>query len=285
MILYKQNRPIAVLGADQNNDNSSYEATSDAETAADGNLVYTYTIEDDDAAPYAFFKNIDGAEATEGGSVNEGESKTITVALSSASEKDIILYYSDAGSGNATSGSDYTAITAYTALGTISGSAGGGATENTFNITTIEDAIHEEDQTIAVQLQATSSATSDMPNVSNALVSGGSGAQAVVLYTLIITDDEAQPVAKFTDGSDSELLTSTVLETGGTITINVELSRATEKTVTIPFTFGTPSSLAATGANSSGAYPVDFYHANFTAGGTLTIIGDGPLWKEIKNPS
>ena len=54
-----------------------------------------------------------------------------------------------------------------------------------------------------------------MPNVSNALVSGGSGAQAVVLYTLIITDDEAQPVAKFTDGSDSELLTSTVLETGG----------------------------------------------------------------------
>ena len=52
-----------------------------------------------------------------------------------------------------------------------------------------------------------------MPNVSNALVSGGSGAQAVVLYTLIITDDEAQPKAKFTDGSDSELLTSTVLET------------------------------------------------------------------------
>ena len=73
------------------------------------------------------------------------------------------------------------------------------------------------------------------------LLGGGSGAQAVVLYTLTITDDEAQPVAKFTDGSDSELLTSTVLEDAGLITINVELSRATEKTVTIPFTFGTSS--------------------------------------------
>ena len=113
-------------------------------------------------------------------------------------------------------------------------------TENTFSISTTEDAIDEENQTIAIQLQATSSATSDMPNVSNALVSGYWYKQ--LCFTLIITDDEAQPVAKFTDGSDSELLTSTVLETGGTITINVELSRATEKTVTIPFTFGTPNS-------------------------------------------
>ena len=184
---------IAVLGADQNDDNSSYEATSDAETATDGNLVYTYTIEDDDAAPFAFFKNVDGTVGTEGGSIDEGEAKTITVALSSASEKDVILYYSDAGTGTATSATDYSAITAYTALGTISGAAGGGTTENTFSISTTEDAIDEENQTIAIQLQATSSATSDMPNVSNALVSGGSGAQAVVLYTLIITDDEDPP--------------------------------------------------------------------------------------------
>ena len=157
---------------------------------------------------------------------------------------------------------DYSAITAYTALGTISGAAGGGTTENTFSISTTEDAIDEENQTIAIQLQATSSATSDMPNVSNALVSGGSGAQAVVLYTLIITDDEAQPVAKFTDGSDSELLTSTILETGGTITINVELSRATEKTVTIPFTFGKLASCNWSKfirCVSSGFLPCEFY--------------------------
>ena len=40
-------------------------------------------------------------------------------------EKDIILYYSDAGSGNATSGSDYTAITPFTKLTTITGTPGG----------------------------------------------------------------------------------------------------------------------------------------------------------------
>ena len=68
---------IAVLGADQNDDNSSYEATSDAETATDGNLVYTYTIEDDDAAPFAFFKNVDGTVGTEGDLLMRGKQKQL----------------------------------------------------------------------------------------------------------------------------------------------------------------------------------------------------------------
>ena len=38
---------------------------------------------------------------------------------------------------------------------------------------------------------------------------------------------------------------------------------------------GSSSTPAATGADATGAYPTDFYHAGFTGGGTLTINGDG----------
>ena len=87
--------------------------------------------------PNAFFKNVDGIEDSESGSISEdGTSKNITVALSSGSERDIVIYRSDAGTGDATSGSDYTAITAFTKLTTISGTAGGigAATEVTFDV-------------------------------------------------------------------------------------------------------------------------------------------------------
>ena len=51
--------------------------------------------------------------------------------------------------------------------------------------------------------------------------------------------------------------------------------RRPKKTVTIPFTFANDAVIPASGANSTGAYPIDFYHAAFTGGGTLTINGDG----------
>ena len=115
---------IDVLGADQNNDNSVYEETDNAKTAIEGAMTYTYTIDDDDDPPFAF-SNEDGVTDSEGGSITEGATKTITVALSSSSERDIVLYRSDTGTGDATSDKDYTAISAFTKLTTISGTAGG----------------------------------------------------------------------------------------------------------------------------------------------------------------
>ena len=83
------------------------------------------------------------------------------------------------------------------------------------------------------------------------------------------------PAVNFTDGSASALSTNTISEDAGTITVNVELSIATEKTVTIPFTFGSSSLPAATGADATGAYPIDFCHSGYSGGGSLTINGDG----------
>ncbi|MDA9935321.1 hypothetical protein N9C41_01930, partial [Candidatus Marinimicrobia bacterium] len=268
---------LDVLGADQNNDNSVYEATSNALSAIEGSMVYTYTIDDDDAPPFVYFKNLDSVTGSESGTVDEGETKTITVALSSPSERDVVIYRSDAGTGNASSGTDYTAITAFSKLTTISGTAGGiGAdTEVTFDVISTEDLIHEVDQTIVINLLTTASVTGDMDVISYASAGGGTGAQAVSAYALTITDDEELPAVNFTDGSASALSTNTISEDAGTITVNVELSIATEKTVTIPFTFGSSSLPAATGADATGAYPIDFYHSGYSGGGSLTINGDG----------
>ena len=94
-------------------------------------------------------------------------------------------------------------------------------------------------------------------------------------YELTIADDDALPQIKFTDGSGVEKLTTPVSEDAGTVTVNVELTAATEKTVTVPYTFGSSSTPTATGADASAAYPVDFYHSGFSGGGSLTITGDG----------
>jgi hypothetical protein len=167
---------IAVVGPDADGD-GVYETTDAAKTATAGNMVFTYTINDDDAAPFAYFKNIDATASTETGSVEEGETKTITVALSAASERDIVLYYSDNGSGDATTAVDYTAINDYTQLTTITGNLG--TNEVTFDVVTTEDDIDEgaggnDYQTVDIKLYSTTSANSNMGTVSNATAGGGS---------------------------------------------------------------------------------------------------------------
>ena len=114
-----------------------------------------------------------------------------------------------------------------------------------------------------------------MDAISYATAGGGINAQAVKAYTLTILDDEDPPKVNFSDGLGGNKTSDTVSETDGSFNINVELTRATEKTVTIPFTFANDAVIPATGANATGAYPTDFYHAGFTGGGTLTINGDG----------
>ena len=135
-----------------------------------------------------------------------------------------------------------------------------------------------------------------MTNISNATAGGGSDAQSVVLYTLQIMDDDDLPVVNFTDGTgytDAGDTESTIAENESSITINVQLSRATERTVTIPFTFtdyGTINN-GAQGAAATGDYPIDWYYssstnaaggtadwstgASFDAAGSVTIVGNG----------
>jgi hypothetical protein len=114
-----------------------------------------------------------------------------------------------------------------------------------------------------------------MATISYASSGGGSGAEAINAYTLTIVNDEDPPKVNFTNGSAVTDAETTIDEDAGSVILNVELNRATEKTVTIPYTFSNDAVIPATGSTSTGAYPKDFYHTGFTDGGSLTISGDG----------
>ena len=178
---------IAIVGSDEDGD-GVYETTADTKTATAGDMVFTYTINDDDPLPNAFFKNLDATDATESGSVTEAGTADIVVKLSAASERDIKLYYSDNGSGDATSALDYTAIADYTPI-TITGNAG--TTEATIQVVTADDDIDEgandlstDYQTVEIKLYTTDAVSASMATVSNALASSSNSAEQGVICLL-----------------------------------------------------------------------------------------------------
>ena len=188
----------------------------------------TGTITDDDDAPEL---SIDSPSVTEGdsGSAN----LTFTVSLSAASGKEVTVGYSDAGSGDATSGTDYTALTA----GTLTFAAGD--TSQTFDVSVTGDTTDEPNETVKVSLGSATNAT-----VSS---SAGTG-------TGTITDDDDAPELSIDSPSVAEG------DSGSkNLTFTVSLSTASGKEVTVDWAEGTG------GTATSGT--------DYTAitGGTLTF--------------
>ena len=89
-------------------------------------------------------------------SVTEGDSGSVnltyTVTLDTASGKQVTVQYADAGTGTATSGTDYTAITG----GTLTFAAG--TTSQTFNVSVTGDVLDESNETVLVSLSAPTNA-------------------------------------------------------------------------------------------------------------------------------
>ena len=129
----------------------------------------TISLTDDDSAPTL---SIDSPSVTEG---NSGSATlTFKVTLDTASGKQVTVQYADAGTGTATSGTDYTAIIG----GTLTFAAG--TTSQTFNVSVTGDVLDESNETILVSLSAPTNAA-----VSN---TAGTG-------TGTITDDDAAPTS------------------------------------------------------------------------------------------
>ena len=129
----------------------------------------TLTITDDDGAPTI---SIDSPSVTEG---NSGTANlTFTVSLSAESGKQVTVPYADAGTGTATSGTDYTAITG----GTLTFAAG--TTSRTFDVSVTGDVVDESNETVVASLGAPT----------NAVVSTTAGTG-----TGTITDDDATPTS------------------------------------------------------------------------------------------
>ena len=129
----------------------------------------TGTITDDDATPTL---SISSPSVTEGDSGST--SLTYTVTLSPASGRPVTVRYADAGTGTATSGTDYTAITA----GTLTFAAG--TTSRTFSVLVTGDTVNEPNETVVVTLSSPT----------NAMISATAGSA-----TGTITDDDGPPTS------------------------------------------------------------------------------------------
>ena len=169
----------------------------------------TLTITDDDAPP---------ALSLAAGSVSEGDSGstdlTYTVSLSPASAQQVLVDYSDAGSGTATSGTDYAALTA----GTLTFAPGD--TSATFTVSVTGDATDEPNETVAARLT----------NPRNATIAAGTASGT-------ITDDDAAPTVTLV------LTPSSIAESGtmnaSTVTATLDHPSSEDTTITVSATAGT----------------------------------------------
>ena len=174
----------------------------------------TLTIADDDDPPTL---SIDSPSMTEG---NSGTATlTFTVTLSAASGQQVTVGYADAGTGTATSGTDYTAITA----GTLTFAAG--TTSQTFNVAALGDTLDEADETVVVTLSSPTNAA-----VSNTVGTG----------TGTITDDDDPPTVSIDSPSVTEG------DSGSkNLTFTATLSAASGRQVTVAYADATTGTATA----------------------------------------
>ncbi len=184
-------------------------------------------------------------------SVNEGNSgsKTLrfTVSLGTASGKQVTVKYADAGSGTATSGTDYAAITA----GTLTFAAG--ETSKSIDVSVIGDTIDEPNETVIVELS----------NPSNATIATSTG-------TGTIRDDDDAPSLSINSPSVTEGATGTT----DTLRFAVSLSAASGKQVTVTYADG-----GGTATSGTDYTAITSSTLTFTAGQTsrtidVSVIGD-----------
>ena len=179
------------------------------------------TITDDDGAPVLSISSP---------SVAEGDSGTadlaFVVTLTGSTSQQVTVAYADSGTGTATSGEDYTAVTA----GTLTFAAGD--TAKTVTVTVTADTVDEPNETVVLQLSS----------ASNATLSGGA---ATLDGTGTIVDDDA------TVPTVSLSVSRNPVAEGSSVTVTVTLSAALASRVFIPLTL-------TDGTAESGDYKADY---------------------------
>ena len=164
-----------------------------------GGDIATLTITDDDEPPTVQFSSSAYSVSESGGTA------TITATLSAASSLPITVTYA-AGDGNATDGSDYTAISGTLAFAPSDIS-------QTFTVSILPDTLDEEDETVNLALIDPAQATPGTP----------------VAATLTIVDDDPTPTVQFSAASYS------VDESAGIATITVTLSAPSGRSVSVVY--------------------------------------------------
>ena len=171
----------------------------------------------------------------------EGDAVSFPVTLSGAAESDTVLGWTTAA-GTATSGTDYTAVTA----GTLTIAAE--ATTGMLTVATVEDMLAEGDETFTVTITGTT------------LPSGVTLGRVTATGTGTITDDETLTAAVTADAEtvvEGNTASFTVALTGGTSTADVEVSYTVSGTATAGTDYTAPSEpLTISAGQSSGTITI-----------------------------
>ena len=217
---------VSVTGDTTEEPNETVVATlSNAANATISTATGTGTIVNDDGVTVS----INSPSVTEGDSGSKN--LTFTATLNKASTQQVMVNYADAGTGTATSGTDYTAITGDTLTFAV------GITSQTFNVSVTGDTDEEADETVIVTLSG----------ATNATISTATG-------TGTITDNDPAPSLSINSPSVTEG------DSGSTnLTFTVTLNKASAEQVTVDYAD------ARTGTATSGT---DY---TAITGGTLTF--------------
>ncbi len=234
----------------------------------------TGTITDNEVPGFS----IDSPSAAEGDS--ESSSLTFTVTLSPASYRQVSVNYADAGSGTATSGSDYAAFG-----GTLTFSAG--ETSKTIAVSVTDDALDEADETVVVVLSNASSGTNiaaasgtgtitdnDIPgfSIDSPSVMEGDSGTVNLTFTVSLSPASHQPAAvNYADAGTGTATSGTDYETlaGGTLRFAAgETSKTIAVSVTSDAEFEPDETVVIALSNATSDASIA------TASGTGTIAND-----------
>jgi hypothetical protein len=163
--------------------------------------VHQVTILNDDTPPTVFFASASQSQA-------EDVDTLITVKLSAASYQDITVNFTLSGTASG-GGVDYTITSSPIVIPA-------GQASFPIVVDVNDDTTDEDDETVIVTLGVVINATKDLPDE----------------HVLTITDNDAPPLVSFTWESQ------TGDEAVGSMTVEVQLSAASSKPITIPFSVG-----------------------------------------------
>jgi hypothetical protein len=200
--------------------------------------VHTVTITDNDAIPSVTF-----TAATQ--SVSEGSgTATVTAQLSAAADLDVTVPFTV--TGTATETSDYTITTPHSITITA------GSDSANITVTLTDDSLDEVDETVIIT----------MGELTNALPGD------ITAHTATITDNDDAPTVTFTSAAQG------ATEGGIPLIITAQISAASSKTITVPYTM-TGSTATGGGVDYSiTASPITLTPGSTTADITVTIIDD-----------
>lgn len=224
--------PFTSLADDESDPDETVILTLGTSSLADigGTAYHTITIEDNQEPPVVNF-----AAASKNTLENSGTVK-IGVTLSFATSKSVIVPFTV--SGSAVSGQDYTAFSS------TSVTVQPGETTAEIAVTLLNNALDEDNRTLVLTLGTPVNAN----------------AGTVRTHTLTILDDDATPSASFVSSSQS------FTENSGSATVQIRLSAASARTVTVPFTLSGTAK-----ANRDYTAPANLY-VTFAPGETLASV-------------